>query len=220
MATFKDIEKANSMIKTTNIKGKQYAEVNQRIKAFRMIYPEGFIRTQVISHEGGVVVMRTEAGYTDEAGTEHVLGTGMAFEDKAKGMINGTSYIENCETSAVGRALGMLGLGIDISVASYEEVSNAMAQQNTGTQAPKKAPTSPKKAAPVCEVCNKVIPAHGAIPAEVVGQQAKKQFGKVMCYACAHAEKERRAALSAQVDPVAIAQEAANELQLPFPIDD
>lgn len=37
--TFEDIKKANETINTTNIKGKEYAEVNQRIKAFRMIYP-------------------------------------------------------------------------------------------------------------------------------------------------------------------------------------
>lgn len=41
--TYEDIKKANDAIKTTDIKGKEYAEVNQRIKAFRMVYPEGFI---------------------------------------------------------------------------------------------------------------------------------------------------------------------------------
>ena len=44
---------------------------------------------------------------------------------------NKTSYIENCETSAVGRALGMCGFGIDTSIASAEEVQNAMANQKT-----------------------------------------------------------------------------------------
>ena len=37
--TFEDIQKANETIKTTDIKGKDYAEVNQRIKAYRMVYP-------------------------------------------------------------------------------------------------------------------------------------------------------------------------------------
>jgi hypothetical protein len=46
-------------------------------------------------------------------------------------MINSTSFIENCETSAVGRCLGMLGIGIDTSIASYEEVANAIEQQNS-----------------------------------------------------------------------------------------
>ena len=36
--TFEDIQQANEKIKTTPIKGKDYAEVNQRIRAFRMLY--------------------------------------------------------------------------------------------------------------------------------------------------------------------------------------
>ena len=48
MATFEDIKKANETIATTNIKGKEYAEVNQRIKAFRMVYPEGSIITELV----------------------------------------------------------------------------------------------------------------------------------------------------------------------------
>lgn len=122
---FEDLVKANKEIKTTNIKGKDYAEVNQRIKAFRMLYPNGSISTSIESLENGVVVMK--AIVKDEE--EHVLGTGYAYEKESSSFINKTSYIENCETSAVGRALGMLGIGIDTSVASYEEVSNAIAQQ-------------------------------------------------------------------------------------------
>lgn len=122
---FEDLQKANKEIKTTNIKGKDYAEVNQRIKAFRMLYPNGSISTSIESLENGVVVMK--AVVKDEE--DHVLGTGYAYEKESSSFINKTSYIENCETSAVGRALGMLGIGIDTSVASYEEVSNAIAQQ-------------------------------------------------------------------------------------------
>lgn len=58
-----------------------------------------------------------------------ILGTGTAYEKENSSFINKTSYIENCETSAVGRALGMAGFGIDTSVASAEEVENAMQQQ-------------------------------------------------------------------------------------------
>lgn len=127
--TFEDLKKANATIKTTNIKGKEYAEVNQRIKAFRMLYPEGFIVTQIVSNDDGVCVMRAEVGINDADGKAVVLGTGTAYEKESASMINRTSYIENCETSAVGRALGMAGFGIDTSVASYEEVKNAISQQ-------------------------------------------------------------------------------------------
>lgn len=121
---FEDIQKANDTIKTTDIKGKDYAEVNQRIKAFRMVYPQGAITTDLISNENGICIFK--AIVQNEEG--FVLGTGTAYEKEGSSFINKTSYIENCETSAVGRALGMAGFGIDTSVASAEEVQNAMAQ--------------------------------------------------------------------------------------------
>ena len=123
--TFDDIQKANETIKTTDIKGKDYAEVNQRIKAFRMVYPMGTIRTEMLSNENGVCIFK--ATVTDENGD--CLATGTAYEKENSTFINKTSYIENCETSAVGRALGIAGFGIDTSVASAEEVQNAMANQ-------------------------------------------------------------------------------------------
>ena len=135
MINFEDIQKANESIKTTNIKGKDYAEVNQRIKAFRMVYPEGCIKTSIVHLADGICVIKAEVGYyiygnNDEFKTFILLGTGTAYEKENSTFINKTSYIENCETSAVGRALGMAGFGIDTSVASAEEVQNAILQQN------------------------------------------------------------------------------------------
>lgn len=136
--TYEDLEKANKTIKTTDIKGKEYAEVNQRIKAFRMCYPEGYIKTEIISNENGVCVIKAQVGNyeKDENGLilVRILGEGTAYEKEGSTFINKTSYIENCETSAVGRALGMCGFGIDTSVASAEEVGNAILQQNVGEQ--------------------------------------------------------------------------------------
>ena len=126
--TFTELQKANSTLAKTNIKGREYTEVNQRIKAFRMLYPEGFITTHIVSDKDGVIVMSATVGkYEGERMV--VLATGHAYEKENSTQINKTSYIENCETSAVGRALGMLGIGIDTSVASAEEVGNAIAQQ-------------------------------------------------------------------------------------------
>lgn len=127
--TYEDLRNANQTIKTVKIKDKEYAEVSQRIKAFRMCYPEGSIRTYIISNENGVCVIRAEV-MTDQG---KVLGTGTAFEEQSANYINKVSYIENCETSAVGRALGMAGFGVDVAVASAEEVINAN-QSNTSTK--------------------------------------------------------------------------------------
>jgi hypothetical protein len=125
MKNFNEISKANESIRTTDIKGKEYAEVNQRIKAFRMVYPQGAIVTEFISLENGVAVIK--ASVFDEE--QKILGTGLAYEKEGSTFINKTSYIENCETSAVGRALGMCGFGIDTSVCSAEELNNALLNQ-------------------------------------------------------------------------------------------
>ena len=124
--TFEQIKKANEAIITTPIKGKEYAEVNQRIKVFRMLYPMGTIETELIMDDGEKCMFRALVS-TEEG---KLLGTGTAYELKSSSFINKTSYIENCETSAVGRALAMCGIGIDVSIASYEEVGNAMENQD------------------------------------------------------------------------------------------
>lgn len=139
--TFEELKKANDTIRTTNIKGKEYAEVNQRIKAFRMCYPEGTIYTELLSNEGGVCIFRAKVYGNGDPATNSLLGVGHAYEKEGSSNINKTSYIENCETSAVGRALGMAGFGIDTSVASAEEVQNAILNQEIEKRAePKSVP--------------------------------------------------------------------------------
>ena len=153
---FEDIKKANETINTTNIKGKEYAEVNQRIKAFRMVYPHGTIGTELISNENGICIFKATVGYS-ENGVFFVLGTGTAYEKENSSFINKTSYIENCETSAVGRALGMAGFGIDTSVASAEEVANAMTQQDSEKVIDKKMAESLNKAIDNAKITDDVV---------------------------------------------------------------
>ena len=138
MITFNEIKKANESIKTTDIKGKDYAEVNQRVKAFRMVYPNGGILTEIVSLENGIVTIKATV-HNDEGAP---LATGYAQEKESSSYINKTSYIENCETSAVGRALGFCGFGIDTSIASAEEVANAINNQEMASP-PKAAPKAP-----------------------------------------------------------------------------
>lgn len=140
MCTFSEIVEANKLINTTPIRGKQYAEVPQRVKAFRSLFPMGSITTEILKLEDGVVYMKATA--TDENG--RILATGMAYEKESSSMINKTSFIENCETSAVGRCLSFLGLGIDVSIASAEEVTNAINAQEA-MSAPKEEPKKAKK---------------------------------------------------------------------------
>ena len=136
--TYADIEKACEGLRVTPIERynkktgkrdtKDYVDVAQRVKAFRRLYPQGFIKTEFVRLEGGFCVMRATAGFYDD-GTAVVISTGTAQESQDANMINKTSYIENCETSAIGRALGMAGIGIDGGIASADEMQNALKQQ-------------------------------------------------------------------------------------------
>ena len=122
--TFEDLQKVNAGLGTMDIKGKSYVLVNERVKAFRRLFPEGQIITELIDDHNGVCTFK--AIVTDG---ERGLATGYAQEKETSSYINKTSYIENCETSAVGRALGFLGIGIDTSIASAEEVDTAVRNQ-------------------------------------------------------------------------------------------
>lgn len=143
MITYESIEKVNSEIKTVEIHQKDYAEVPQRIKAFRKIWPTGSIQTEMISYGNGEVIMK--ATVNDENGM--VLATGYARETVNNNpSINKNSLIENCETSAVGRALGFIALGIDCAVASAYEMAKADAIPDAPkTEAPKTASSSSAK---------------------------------------------------------------------------
>lgn len=111
------IEKANSEIKTMDIKGKGYCPVNERILAFKKVYEEGSITTEIIDRTEDSVLFEAKVYDGDK-----LIATGHAMEYK-QGNVNSLSMIENCETSAVGRALGIAGFGVDKSIASEQEMN-------------------------------------------------------------------------------------------------
>lgn len=114
-------------LKSTNIKGKDYVEVNTRVQFFRenKDYEGWSLITEIVELSEKRVILK--AVIKNKEGT--VIATGLAYEDASASYINKTSYIENCETSAWGRALGNLGIGITTSIASKEEVESAIYQQ-------------------------------------------------------------------------------------------
>lgn len=117
----------NREIRTINIKGKNYVVITERLLFFHELYPAGMIDTELLYSEGGHYIMKAIV-YPNYDEKERYY-TGHAHEDESKGQINNTSAMENCETSAVGRALAFLGLGSEDSIASAEEVQNAIFQQ-------------------------------------------------------------------------------------------
>ena len=119
---------SNYKFKVTNIRGKNYVEVNERIKFFRQEeqYKNWGIRTEFPLIDDTQCLCLCTITTTD--GT--IVSQGHAHEEKASSNINKTSYVENCETSAVGRALAFLGIGVDTSIASANEVQDAIAKQS------------------------------------------------------------------------------------------
>lgn len=126
---YKKIQEYNSRLKTVDIKGKKYVEVNSRIQAFRDLFPDARQETEILNFdaEKGTILVKVKVYANQEA--EKPLAEGTAYEKESSSFINKTSFVENAETSAFGRALGNLGIGIDTSVASYEEVANAIENQ-------------------------------------------------------------------------------------------
>jgi len=107
-----------------NIKGKEYATVASRVEIFRKYFPEYSIVTDIICDDEQRVVIKAKIIYNGV-----VIADGYSEEIRGQGLINTTSAIENCQTSAIGRALAAFGL-IGGEYASSFEVTNAIEQQS------------------------------------------------------------------------------------------
>lgn len=158
-------------MKSLDIKGKPYVLVNERLKYFRENYKNWTLDSEIISLDNGICVMK--ATIKDTEG--NVKATGHAYEKENSTFINKTSFIENCETSAWGRALGNLGIGIDASIASAEEIINAAVNQNIQPEEKKK--PEEKKLTYYCSNCNKEI-------TQKVAEFSNSKFGTELCYDC------------------------------------
>ena len=121
---------------SVNIHGKEYRTVAERINLFYSTYKDKItaITTEIIKDEDDIVQVKATISAKDsvENPTFYVFGNGYAEEDRTKGRINSTSALENCETSAIGRALASIGLGGE-EYASANEVQNAIHQQDQST---------------------------------------------------------------------------------------
>lgn len=107
--------------KTGKVTQKDYNTVDQRILGFRELFPNGAIQTEIITFEGNSILMKATA-FDDEG---KIIATGHAHEKQDASYINETSFVENCETSAIGRCIGNIGIGLTEGLASLEEIQAA-----------------------------------------------------------------------------------------------
>ena len=195
---------SNPKIKTTNIKGKQYAEVHERIKHFRgePNYASLGINTEVLEWDKDKeeIVIRATI-YDTNSDNGRILASGIAHErrDDKNSFVNKTSYVENAETSAIGRALACMGIGIEDAYASAFEVANAIAQQDGKKKDHLKVVDTPKESATTDSIDS--IPTHDSSD-EIVQNLATRMHAS----ACISYEKLQELVNSSDF------QEIANEL--------
>jgi hypothetical protein len=120
--------------KAIDIKGKDYVMVKDRILYFNEKYPNGCIHTEAKRHEDRY---EFKAYVVPDISNEKRIFTGHSQAVIGDGYINKTAAMENAETSAVGRALAMMGIGVIDSIASVDEMNKAGAN---GTKKPPKEP--------------------------------------------------------------------------------
>jgi len=155
-------------MQSIKIKGKDYIQVHERVAELRRnpLYKTLTIETEIVEKnyseltgdifkhkkdDNDKIISSTKVGVKVSKVLDsiiikcvirnkdgNVVSTGYAQEEKATGFVNETSFVENCETSAVGRALGFLGIGIKDSIASADELVVAISKQKKSTTQSKK----------------------------------------------------------------------------------
>ena len=117
--------------KAIDFKGKKYVLVSDRVIYFNETYPMGEIHTEIVSpmESQTIVVKATVIPNDVSAPNKGRSFTGHSQAVIGEGYINKTSALENAETSAVGRALAFMGIGVIEAIASVDEINKA---QTTG----------------------------------------------------------------------------------------
>ena len=118
---------SNANLPTISIKGSEYVLVKDRILYFNDTYPNGSIVPQLLTDfDADMIVMRAKVTPDVSVPDRYFIAYSQAKWND--GFINKTSALENCETSAVGRALGFMGIGVIDSIASVDEINKAQTQ--------------------------------------------------------------------------------------------
>jgi hypothetical protein len=110
--------------KAIKVQGKDYILVKDRVLAFNELYPDGAIHTVLLSDPKDTQVV-IKAIVTPDIKTPERTFIGHSQAVVGQGVVNKTAALENAETSAVGRALAFMGIGVIESIASADEMIKA-----------------------------------------------------------------------------------------------
>ncbi len=121
-----------------NFNPDDYVPVAERLIKYWEDHPKGRVETEMVFHDADAVIFqaRVYRGDCVMPSDERPFGIGHAEEIRGEGFVNKTSHIENCETSALGRALANAGYEIKNGIASREEMQKVqrMTTKKTTTQ--------------------------------------------------------------------------------------
>lgn len=156
----------------TDIRGKQYETVDSRVRRFRADHLAGVITTEVVHIDDTSVLCKASISIDG-----NLIATGVAEEFRGSSNINQTSAVENCETSAVGRALGFAGYDAAGSIASADEVARAINQQSSlSPPSAGRSPSAPQGLSPG-EGGRPALPA-GKVTVTIAGAVEDKEIKK------------------------------------------
>ena len=143
-----------------------YETVEDRLKKFWKENPDARINTEIahITEDGTCVTVRAEVFKNEQ--DARPVATGIAQETKGQGgFANADAWMENCETSAIGRALANWKYqGSDKARPSREEMSKVQVEKK-----PVKKPTKQE-----LEAMNKVVDEMVAEPTNTTGDVGKQ----------------------------------------------
>jgi hypothetical protein len=118
-----------------NFNLENYSTVEERIAQFYADFPQGSIRTFMVVRDGPEVIFEARVYRNAEEAAQGIYTSGWAREIEGRSPVNKTSHTENCETSAVGRALANLGYTADATRPSRAEMLKVARQQQEHAEA-------------------------------------------------------------------------------------
>ena len=121
-------EESGNELKSIKIGDKQYVMVDERVKEFHRLYPNGRFETefQIVGEDPISFISITTV--TPDISQPDRFFNGHGKETEGSSQVNERSALENAETSSVGRALGFLDIGLisGSGIASADEMQNAV----------------------------------------------------------------------------------------------